>query len=212
MSKDSWDRQHLRYQEKDWIDQPSLFAQSMTKYLPNGGKLLDLGAGQGQDSRFFAKLGFEVTSTDFSPQALELNRQKAEIDALNIEIKPVDLNVPLEFASESFDVIYSHLALHYFSADRTRELFQELATILKPSGRLLALFNTFEDPEISSLEPIEEDYYRETKSGLAKRYFSTSSARTFLPETMEIILLDNHGETYKDEIHSLIRLVAQKRT
>ena len=50
-----WNKLHNKYTKEDWIDKPSLFAQSIIKYFPKTGQIIDIGGGQGQDSRFFAE-------------------------------------------------------------------------------------------------------------------------------------------------------------
>ena len=67
-----WEAKHKKYQDCDWINEPTLFVKSAIKYFPKTGKILDLGAGQGQDSRFLATQGYTVVSTDVSDYALEL--------------------------------------------------------------------------------------------------------------------------------------------
>jgi SAM-dependent methyltransferase len=202
-----WDKQHDKYLATDWIDKPSMFAEWVTQYFPNAGTLLDLGAGQAQDSRYFAGKGYAVTSTDFSAHAIELAEQKP---TAGITFKQVDLSHLLPFENESYDIIYAHLSLHYFDAVTTAKLFEEIHRVLKPGGVLAALFNTNDDPEIAEGEQIEPDYI--LLDGIRKRYFSPDSARDFA-EDFEVILADDKGTTYKDNakgINNLIRLVAKK--
>lgn len=71
-----WQNLHSNYQTQEWIDKPSIFAETAIQYFPSSGKVLDLGAGQGQDTRFFAEQGYDVVSTDIEPSALDLNLSK----------------------------------------------------------------------------------------------------------------------------------------
>jgi len=68
-----WKELHSNYQEQDWIEKPSLFAETAIHYFPKSGRILELGAGHGQDSIFFAKRGYDVVSTDIETSSLELN-------------------------------------------------------------------------------------------------------------------------------------------
>jgi 2-polyprenyl-3-methyl-5-hydroxy-6-metoxy-1,4-benzoquinol methylase len=67
-----WKELHSNYQEQDWIGKPSLFAETAIQYFPKKGKLLELGAGIGQDSLFFAKQGYDVLSSDIETSGLNL--------------------------------------------------------------------------------------------------------------------------------------------
>jgi len=120
----------------------------------------------------------------------------------------VDLSRPLPFGPGSFDIVFSHLSLHYFPLVRTRELFEEIFTLLKPGGIFATLANTVDDPEIKRSEPIEPDYYL-TPSGIPKRFFSIDSMGKFT-SGFETLLLDAHGQTHKDQINTLIRFVGRK--
>lgn len=208
MLKDYWKKTHEIYSKKDWISNTTIFAQFAVGYFPKQGKLLDLGAGQGQDSRYFTKLGYDVTSTDISDSALKLSKENA--GGLDIKFMEVDIANKLPFEDNSFDIVYSHLALHYFTDEKTREVFQEIFRVLKPQGTLASLFNTIEDAETTdpNYTPIEKDYYK-SPEGLLKRYFSVDYLKDVTGELFTPVILDNKGETYKDEIKTLIRFIGK---
>lgn len=210
MLKDYWKKTHEIYSKKDWISNTTIFAQFVVGYFPKNGKILDLGAGQGQDSRYFAKLGYDVISTDVSDEALKISKENAEKAGLNIKFMELDISSKLPFDDNSFDIVYSHLALHYFTDEKTREIFTEIHRVLKPQGILASLFNTIEDAETtdSSYTPIEKDYYK-SPEGLLKRYFSVDYLKDIASKLFTPIVLDNKGETYKDEIKTLIRFVGK---
>jgi SAM-dependent methyltransferase len=196
-----WEKAHLKYSQADWIFRPTIFATQVVKYLPKTGRLLDLGAGQGQDSLYFADRGYRVVATDFSEFAL------SRITDSRIQKQLVDLSHPLPFSPGSFDVVYSHLALHYFNLKRTQNLFDEIYQILKPNGIFATLTNTVADPEITEATLLEPDFYE--SGGIYKHYFSVDSMAR-LTHKFNILLLDGHGQTYKDKINTLIRFVGRK--
>lgn len=207
-----WNEALKRYASKDWVDKPTIFAQQITSYLPKAGSLLELASGQGQDARYFAQLGYQVTATDLVDIGLREAQQKAEKEDLKIVFQTVDLAHLLPFSDNSFDVVYSHLGLHYLDKIGTEKMFKEIHRILKPGGILASLFNTIDDPEVGSsgFEKIEDGYYREVAFDFKKRYFSVEDTEQFINGLFAPLLLDNKGETYKDEIKTLIRLVGRK--
>lgn len=211
-SQEYWDKTHQEYSQQDWINKPSIFAQWAMEYFPKNGRILELGAGQGQDSRFFVEKGYKVVATDFSDKALALASLKTEPQLKDhLEFKSLDLAQTLPFDGESFDVVYAHLSLHYFTYLKTKKIFSEIWRVLKTGGILAALFNSVSDPEYGQGEKIEDDYYL-FKPGLGKRFFSVETVKKFTTQ-LEVILLDNQGTTYKDEakdVHNLIRLTARK--
>lgn len=210
MLKDYWKKTHEIYSKKDWINNTTIFAQFAVVYFTKQGMLLDLGAGQGQDSRYFAKLGYDVTSTDISDLALKISKKNADKEGLKIKFIEVDIANKLPFEDNSFDIVYSHLALHYFTDEKTKEVFQEIFRVLKPQGILASIFNTIEDAETSdpNYSLIEKNYYK-SPEGLLKRYFSVDYIKDVTGKLFTPIVLDNKGETHKDEIKTLIRFIGK---
>lgn len=207
MTTKYWDQAHQeKYSQSDWSNKPTLFAEAVGKYFPTTGTLVDIGTGQGQDAKYFAQLGYMVTATDFSDSALE----NAQQNIPNVKFIKVDTAQRLPFEDNSFDIVYSHLALHYFDNIVTKNVFTEIHRILKPGGIFATISNTIEDPEIMEEDYIEiEPGYYTTPGGLLKRYFSTDYMHEITKDLFEPLLLDAHGETYKDEIKTLIRFVGK---
>ena len=197
---DYWVKKLSKYSTEDWAQKPNIFATEVVKYFPKTGKLLELGAGVCQDSLYFSSLGYSVTASDFIPSP----DKHPEFD-----YTVIDLNYPIPFDRNSFDIVYCHLGMHFFTIERTVQIFNEILNILKPNRIFCATFNSAEDPEISKSIKIDTDYYQ-TPSGLTKRFFSPESLKQMLPKEFKILLLDDNGKTIKDGDGKLVRLVCQK--
>lgn len=205
-----WVSGHRKYSELSWIDKPSIFATRVIKHFPKNGILLDLGAGQGQDSRYFAGKGYKVWCTDFSNFALKIAQEKAKKAKLNIMFLNVDISKQLPFRTGEFNIVYSHLALHYWNKQETRKIFDEIYRVLKPNGIVAALFNSQTDPEIKEFKKVGENLYYDPK-GLVKSYFTADYLKKFIEGKFKIVLLDDQGESYKDRIKTLVRFVGKKK-
>jgi len=207
-----WSELHDHYKTQDWIDKPSLFAETAITYFPAKGKVLDLGSGQGQDSRFFAERGYDVVSTDIEETALETSKVKLPSELKQrVSFQKADLREELPFETGSFDIVYAHLSLHYFDYETTVRLFDEIRRVLKTGGLFAFFVNSVHDPEYNTGRKLEEGYFQIGKA--TKRYFSVKTARS-LTSHFDVIVLDDHGETYKDQakgIHNLIRFIGTKR-
>lgn len=211
--KEYWRDVHTKYQQTDWIDKPSLFAQEAIEYFPSAGRILELAAGQCQDGIFFASRGYSVIATDLTDQALKTAQQRTITESLTgkISFQELDLSQPLPFSDGSFQVVYSHLGLHYFNDQTTSGIFSEIHRVLSPEGIIAILVNTVEDPEANEGTVIEENFI-ELPNGIRKRYFTVDymkrKSRQFTP-----FILDNKGQTYKDKaigVNNLIRFVGKK--
>lgn len=203
-----WEKLHKHYDGKDWLDKPSIFAEQVVGYLPASGSLLDLGAGQGQDSIYFAQAGYDVTSTDVEQSALDKAKLKA--GDLSMTFIRVDVTKTLPFDDAAFDIVYAHLSLHYFDSVTTNAVMDEIYRVLKPGGVFAFFANSTTDPEYGTGERIEDDLF--FVEGKTKRYMSPESARAFAHK-FEVIIADDQGETYKDTdkgVYNLIRFIGKK--
>jgi SAM-dependent methyltransferase len=93
-----------------------------------GPEVLNGGAGQGTLSRKLAELGFEVTSTDVSPEAVETLRERAPGRILEADL------TALPFTEESFDAAVLGEVLEHIEDDRAA--LAEVARVLRPEGVL----------------------------------------------------------------------------
>ncbi len=207
-----WRKKNSEYKRKYGIDKPNIFAQEVLRYFPPRGSLLDLAAGIGQDSWYFAKQGFQVTSTEYSQSYLKNALDQAKDEDLNINFQLVDLSKKFNLKKTSFDIAYCHLGLHYFKDKETRNLFKEIHRVLKKGGIFASIFNTIDDPQIKILKDreIEKNLYLSFQE-VSKRFFSLDYLKDLNSQLFDPIILDNRGRTYKDGDNAkLIRFIARK--
>lgn len=208
MNEDAWSKLHTKYKAAEWQDKPSLFAQTAVQYFPKKGRVLELGAGLGQDSRFFAEQGYDVTATDLKPGELEQKYATWPKETQrNVHVQKLDLQQAWPLEDHAFDAVYAHLSIHYFTMDVTKKILDEIVRVLKPGGRVAFLLNSTSDPQYGTGKQLEPDYfYIDDKP---KRFFSVDTARQF-ERVFQISMVDNLGETYKDSakgVHNLIRFI-----
>ena len=101
-----------------------------------GKKLLDIGAGLGESSVYFALRGAQVTCTDLSPLMVESAAQLAHLHGVTVETTvsaAEHLNVP----SDQFDIVYVANAIHHVTDKRA--LFEQVHRALKPGGIFVSL-------------------------------------------------------------------------
>ena len=92
-------------------EEPSNFALLCFNHIKtnnNVKKVLELGAGHGRDTIFFASNGIEVEALDYCAIAVEILEKKAKEKRLPIKPRIFDVKKnPLPFQDGYFDAIYS---------------------------------------------------------------------------------------------------------
>jgi len=101
-----------------------------------GLRVLEIGCGLGTDGAQFAKAGACYTGIDLTEAAIDLARKRFEISGLPGEFRVADAE-HLDFADDSFDLVYSHGVLHH-TPDTARAV-QEIHRVLKPGGRAIVM-------------------------------------------------------------------------
>ncbi|MGW4810751.1 class I SAM-dependent methyltransferase [Kitasatospora cineracea] len=100
-------------------------------------EVLELGAGHGRDTLYFAREGFTVLAADFSPVGLEQLRTAAVAQgtAQRVSTAVHDVRDPLPFADDSVDAVFAHMLLCMaLSTKEIHALVAEVRRVLRPGG------------------------------------------------------------------------------
>jgi SAM-dependent methyltransferase len=89
--------------------------------------LLELGAGTGEDGRYFQDLGLDVLCTDLSPEHVRYCQAKG----LNARVMD---NTNMDLPSASFDAVYAMNSLLHLPKKEWPAVLQNIQTVLKPDG------------------------------------------------------------------------------
>ncbi len=125
---------NTRYEEKElvWSAEPNLFLPPIVDDL-DAGSALDLACGEGRNSIWLTRRGWNVTGVDFSSAGIE----KAEKIAGDTTVTWVVADVTTYEPGRTFDlvmIIYVHL-----DSEAMRALFHHAVDALAPGGTLIAL-------------------------------------------------------------------------
>lgn len=202
-----WNNAH----SQQWLHEHSAtqtgYAEEVAAQLPAHASILELGCGEGNDSIYFAQQGYEVVATDFSDVVIEQNKARWSDDRLSFAVQ--DIGQPLAFETASFDAVYARLALHYFSDDTTKQIFNEIARVLKPGGQLHFMCKSTSDGLYGKGELLEADMYE--LKGHVRHFFSAEYAQRLLDEAGFVQTFIEAGEEkLYDRQSAFIKVVATK--
>lgn len=165
-----WD-QRFRTEECVLGNDPSAYLSDnieLIKKLAPGKRALDIACGEGRNSIFLAKQGFEVVGLDISEAGLEKARAWMARESVRIDLRTVDLE--RYHITDRFDLIINFNFL-------LRGLIPEAIAALAPGGVLV--FDTLMDSPYVPC-PHKKEYMLEPGELLA--IFRTFKGEILLPE------------------------------
>jgi SAM-dependent methyltransferase len=177
--QDHWQRTFAAHPEM-FGERPSESARKAVEVFKQAGmtSILELGAGQGRDTFFFAHSGFHVCALDYSEQGVEAITHKAHALGLPQSVTAIchDVRTPLPFEDESFGGCYSHML--YCMALTTAEIgamSEEIRRVLQPGGMNIYTVRNTHDAHYRQGIHRGEDIYE--VGGVMVHFFSEDKVR-----------------------------------
>ena len=150
-------------------------ARKSLRYLNSNGRLLDVGCGEGADSVFFAKKGFQVTAIDNNESYLgRLQNFVTDHGYAGISLKYGDV-ISYPYRKNYFDVINCLLVGCCMKRSEFEKLVITLKQTIKRSGTIIMSLRNYLDEEFSeyvvSEKMIEPNTFRKKEDCCKIRYF-----------------------------------------
>ncbi|MGI6344935.1 MAG: class I SAM-dependent methyltransferase [Bacillota bacterium] len=130
------------------------------KYLRPGSSVLDLGAGAGEYSLYFASQGYAVTAIELAERNVEAFRRKIQ-PGMNIDLRQGNALDLKAFADNSFDVVLLLGPLYHLENEADRlTCIREALRVCKPGGVVFFAFIS-NDMVIITEFMYRPDFFRE---------------------------------------------------
>jgi SAM-dependent methyltransferase len=182
--------QQSQYWENNFLSKPDMFGLEPSKAAINTlktfkqeniKKIIELGAGLGRDTIFFAKNSIKVEALDYSPAAIKIiNKKSMEHNLSNlVSAKIFDIRKKLPFEDNSIEACFSHML--YCMALTTTELKylnSEICRILKPGGINIYTARHTGDGDYKNGKYIGEDLFE--NDGFVVHFFSEEKVKQIL--------------------------------
>ena len=156
--------------------------------------ILELGGGQGRDTFFFARNGFQVYIVDYCQSGVDAINEKAQRLGLTNSIKAIrhDVRKPLPFSGEFFDGCYSHMLFCMaLTTAELESLSQEVRRVLKPNGLNMYTVRNTKDKHYGTGIHKGEDMYE--VNGFIVHFFSKNKIE-HLAKGYEIVRVEEFEE------------------
>ena len=169
-----WERNFSNKPEMFGLE-PSISAKKTLNFFKEKkiNNIIELGAGLGRDSIFFAKNNIKIQALDYSSSGIKIINHKIKKNNLSnyISTKLFDVREKLPFKDNSIDACYSHMlyCMALTIAD-LQKLNNEIHRVLKPNGLNIYTVRHTNDGDFKNGKHIGEDLYE--NDGFIVHYFS----------------------------------------
>ena len=182
--------QQSQHWEKNFSNKPEMFglepsipAKKALNFFKEKkiNNIIELGAGLGRDSIFFAKNNIKIQALDYSSSGIKIINHKIKKSNLSnyISTKLFDVREKLPFKDNSIDACYSHmLYCMALTIDDLQKLNNEIHRILKPNGLNIYTVRHTNDGDYKNGKHIGEDLYE--NDGFIVHYFSEEKVNSLL--------------------------------
>ena len=228
--KEFWEGQAARQElPEDLIthrdrNQRLLEIELLSKYLPSGKRILDIGCGNGFSTAVFAKSAAEIVGIDYAPAMIE--RAKRNFGHVpNVSFRSQDV-LSLDFPPDSFDVVISQRCLINLGTwDNQQKAISNIANVVKPGGFFFLQEGTRqgrarlnEVRELLGLSrmpsvPFNLDFDEEILWPYVRRYFDVVEIRRFglydlISRVVHPLLVNPSEPVYDAKINDIARRVS----
>ncbi len=163
--------------------EPSIAAKKSLELFKkqNIKKIIDLGAGLGRDTIYFAQNSIQVEALDYSPSGISIINKKAEKQNLSsyVSTKIFDVRRKLPFEDNSVEACFSHMLYCMALTNiELKSLNSEICRILKPGGLNVYTVRHTNDGDYKKGVHRGEDLYE--NDGFIIHFFSENKVKNLL--------------------------------
>ena len=143
-----WSKNKSDYWLTPTIEMPYLAERWQQKGFQ---KILDLGAGLGRHSVFFAKRGFTVSAFDLSDYGIKHLTDWANREGISIDTKVGNM-LSLPYETESMDALVAYNVLYHCTTEEFQKALAECARVLRPGGEIFLTMISKDSPSYQNAQ------------------------------------------------------------
>ncbi len=137
----------------------------LLKHLPLHSKVLDIGAGFGNNTRLLLEQGHQVVATETLPEAVEyLETLKQKYENLEVLCQPVQALI----TQSTYDAVICAMVLHFLSNHEVTQAMRAIQNATKVGGYNV-IINHLTDPKLS------KEYIHQFRADELKEYYNPDS-------------------------------------
>lgn len=200
-----------------WGLKPNPILKKFLTLIPKG-TVLDIGAGEGRNSIFLSKHGFQVEAIDKIAEGLKKCKILAQKNNLSIKTKVCDIR-NFEFVQNKYSLVLASASLDFLKKSEIEKIIKQIKISLVKNGFIyLSVFST-KDPmykkiKQKKLKEVEKNTFYLSKHKTYRHFFTKSEIQQILSDFKFLYfkqrkIKDNtHGLPH---FHSIIEVLGQKQ-
>ena len=190
-SRNYWNKTWGKFIKFNGIIAPSAkLLQHLVHNLVRGGIVLDIGCGEGRNSLYLSRVGFNVISIDLSIEAVRATKQNFfSEDLRGLSMGGDSRYLPL--ANESVDGILAHHVFDHMDGESFRLSTNEASRVLKQNGVMLITMDTFATASTDPNTVVKDDgtvvFVSGANKGMLVRPYIESEIQNYVHNGWEIL-------------------------
>jgi ubiquinone/menaquinone biosynthesis C-methylase UbiE len=201
MQTDAWEREYKNPNFLTKYDKPQKDTLRFVKYLKKhnfdfkNAKVLDLGCGTGRNSNFFASKGCQVYGFEISKTALDLAKERAKEEGLDVKYFLKSMIELSDFADETFDIVLDVTSSNSLDENERGVYIKEVNRVLKKEGFFFFKGLCLEADQnaknlLKNSPGKEQGTYFLKEIGLTERVWSREDLLSYYGKFFEFIFLE----------------------
>ena len=164
--------------------------------------ILELGCGQGRDSIYFAKLGYNIIALDLSENAIKfIEKTRSDENLKNLQLIVHDIQKPLNFQNSKFDMVYSNLSLQFFDLSQLSKIFSNIVDVMLPDSFFLFSTKKAGDKYYDFGNKISDNAFE--SKGITRFFFTRYELESLLGKFFTIISFEEDKHVNLDNTVSV---------
>ena len=151
--------------------------------------ILEIGCGQGRDALFFSRKGYSVETFDISENAIKfVNKTKESFNLKNLNAIVHDVQETFPHKANSFDFVYSNLALQFFDIETLEKIFDNIHQVMKNNATVLFSTKKKGDKYYNFGTKINEHAFQH--KGITRYFYDKPILKQILEQKFDILNFD----------------------